>query len=178
MKKHLAPLILLHGCSLAFTSKPAASPQASCVDSYLPPVADSLGILGSLLVGTGTLVGLAASDRPTGVVPALGVAVAGTVLYTVSAVHGYHNVAACIDAEHATVPPPPPPPERLPDVPLVEAAQPRDPHAAQLTRQAHDAALRHQCAAVRAMDGRVRELDAEYHTRVFVVDPPIAACLE
>jgi len=60
----------------------------------------------------------------------------------------------------------------------VEVVHARFPAAAQLTRQAHEAALREQCGAVTAVQDRVRALDAEYYAKVFAVDPPIAECLK
>ena len=72
----------------------------------------------------------------------------------------------------------PAPPSPPPDAPLVEAVQARDPGAAQLTRQAHGAALRDQCGGVRAVQDRVRALDSDYYAQVFAVDPAIAECLK
>jgi len=103
------------------------------------------------------------------------IAVAGLIVALIS------ETSASTPAPVAEPPPPAPvataPVARVPAVPLVEAVPAKDPMAAQLTLEAHRAALRGQCASIGPVGARVRELDPDYHAQVFVVDAAIAGCL-
>lgn len=112
--------------------------------------------------------------------------IAGVAL--LSALYGGYELHACRQRREqlgpdpsalpeASIAPPPAVPVPADDGSLVEVVQARSPAAAQLTRQAHEAALRHQCGGATALQDRVRDIDPEYYAKVFVVDPPIAACL-
>jgi hypothetical protein len=68
---------------------------------------------------------------------------------------------------------PPAPPSPSPAPPAIAA---RNPIAATLTRTAYNRAIHHDCATVRLLEKRVRELDAAYHKLVFLEDPTIARC--
>jgi hypothetical protein len=46
-----------------------------------------------------------------------------------------------------------------------------------LTKQAEDAARREDCTEVQAIDPRVRDLDSDFHTSVFMRDVAIQRCL-
>jgi hypothetical protein len=65
-----------------------------------------------------------------------------------------------------------------PDAQLVEAVPAQNPLAAQLTRQAHNAAVHGHCGGVVDAGERVHDLDATYHAKVFVADHAIAWCLQ
>ena len=107
-------------------------------------------------------------------------------------------------SEQEFAPPPPPPAQRAPSgstgsagsaagsgsapAPAPDADAPKapvkdaplqkaSPSARDLHTRALDAALDRRCADVRALERRVRELDARYHRDVFATDSRLRACL-
>ncbi|HTR55073.1 MAG TPA: hypothetical protein VMJ10_30515 [Kofleriaceae bacterium] len=83
------------------------------------------------------------------------------------------------------LPPPPAAPSRDPDHPVAQPASPPPPPppaesnivmAERLTKSARMIAKRGECATVALIGQRVKSLAPDYHQRVFLPDPDIAAC--
>jgi hypothetical protein len=102
---------------------------------------------------------------------------ATTAVFTVSSVVGFGRARRCAAATASWRNRPVPPPRQpVPFAPFVEAVTAKDPEAAQLTREAHDAAREGRCAPTAANGPRVNYLDAEYYDKVFLADDAIARC--
>ena len=69
------------------------------------------------------------------------------------------------------------PRERARTAPLSPERQRRRELAMQMTNAARESAARGDCPSARELEQRVRAVDVEYHTRVFVVDAVIRECV-
>lgn len=183
-------MLVSTGCSIVLTQgpprDPAVEPVCDAAADYAP-----LDLMGMALFGGLTYFAYFALSEGEDIPQTEERILVGGGLTTLaaslalggSALTGYARAANCRRAKAAwrSVSPakpvaPAPLVEAVPMVPLVEAVAARDPMAAQLTQQAHRAALLGQCEGVNAVAPRVRALDREYYEHVFVADPPIAAC--
>ena len=102
---------------------------------------------------------------------------ATTCVFAISSGVGFGRARRCREATTAWRKRPAPKPRTVvPFAPFVEAVAAKDPVAAQLTREAHEAAREGKCAATAANGPRVSYLDAEYYDKVFLADDAIARC--
>ena len=171
--------VSVSGCSLALmrTDPPPYYREPDCTASLAPPALDVAGVVltGLLAVGLVTVT-INSEDSGDGPLYAAGVLATASVVHVVSAVVGFSRASRCRDAKDDWAARPKPVPQVAPP-PVVEAIAAQDPLARELTIQAHFAAKQGTCAPISAASAKVRELDPEYHAKVFVIDPAIASCL-
>ena len=179
----ISAITLASGCSFAVMRNPPSNPTTAptCIDSRVPPLLDALaGVATAATTYSGVTVVAESEDEDadTVIYTILLVGAALTTTFLASAHVGFGRASRCeaAVAAYRRRPVSPPPVEKIPDVPLVEAIAAKDPLAAQLTLQAHRAALRGQCAPAAAVGPRVKYLDPAYHEQVFLVDAAIARC--
>ena len=155
--------------------RPTETP--TCTESQLAPGIDAV-VAGTAAILTAVVLGAATSQDdgpdPTKLIVTSGATAA---VFTVSSVVGFGRARACKQAIAAWRTRPAPVAKQVaPFAPFVEAVAAKDPAAAQLTREAHEAAREGKCGPTAANGPRVSYLDAEYYDKVFLADDAIARC--
>jgi len=162
-----AALVLLCGCSLAFTSRP--EPNTPCNDSEASPIADA-----AITVAFGLAMAAFINEaaRPFGDSDAQGGAVITGVFagaFGASAGVGFSRLGKC--RRHN---------RELYEEAVAGQSKPasRSRHDAwELTQQAKAAARAGDCETVAALDEVTRTTDREFYDAVFVRDAAIIACM-
>lgn len=170
MRAALVLLVVLSGCSLAFTNAPKAEePDKPCNDSEASPIADAAI---AIVYGVGLVVAVSQMTEPYPDSEAQGLAIGsglGAAIFGASAIYGFTNIGKCrrhnkelyedsLRSQQGAEPP----------------ASRRD--AWQLTKQAAAAARGGDCETTAALEQVVRGLDAEFHRTVFMRDAAIIQC--
>jgi hypothetical protein len=163
-------VLSLTACSWYAKGSPKRRVRAApieCTDSYVRPIADTVGVAASATVGA-----MIVRDGECGALDCFAgpmfIALAPIMAFT--ALDGYAKVHACRAKQHEI---------RIEMIAERAAEERATARAAawRITKHAAGAARAGNCDDVRASDRRVRELDAEFHATVFVRDVGIARCL-